>query len=121
MDCRTQGFPVLHYLPEFAQFMSTKSVMPSPTRPLSPPSLFALNLSQQKLKKDFELDLEFCSSWNDTTCCITFTLQFMGLQELDMTLTELMGWSLYRDTQSIAFGELLNLQMYLQARKVMYT
>ena len=29
MDCSTPGFPVLHYLPEFAGFMSTESVMPS--------------------------------------------------------------------------------------------
>ena len=29
MDCRTPGFPVLHYLPEFAQLMSIESVTPS--------------------------------------------------------------------------------------------
>ena len=29
MDCSRSGFPVLHYLPEFAQTMSTESVMPS--------------------------------------------------------------------------------------------
>ena len=29
MDCSTPGFPVLHYLPEFAQTLSIKSVMPS--------------------------------------------------------------------------------------------
>ena len=27
MDCSTPGFPVLHYLPEFAHFMYTESVM----------------------------------------------------------------------------------------------
>ena len=29
MDCNTQGFPVLHCLPEFAQLMSIESVVPS--------------------------------------------------------------------------------------------
>ena len=29
MDCSTLGFPVLHYLPEFAQTHSIESVMPS--------------------------------------------------------------------------------------------
>ena len=29
MDCSTLGFPVLHYLPEFAQLMSIESVMSS--------------------------------------------------------------------------------------------
>ena len=29
MDCSTPGFPVLQYLPEFAQHMSIKLVMPS--------------------------------------------------------------------------------------------
>ena len=29
MDCSTPGFPVLHYLPEFAQILATELVMPS--------------------------------------------------------------------------------------------
>ena len=29
MDCSTSGFPVLHYLPEFAQTQSIQSLMPS--------------------------------------------------------------------------------------------
>ena len=29
MDCSTSGFPVLHYIPEFAKFMSIESMMPS--------------------------------------------------------------------------------------------
>ena len=45
MDCNTPGFPVHHQLPELAQFMSIKSVMPSnhliPSCPLLlPPSIF---------------------------------------------------------------------------------
>ena len=48
-DCSTPGFPVLHYLPEFAQFHShwvSNAIQPShPLLPLSPP---ALSLSQHQ-------------------------------------------------------------------------
>ena len=44
MDCGTPGFPVLHYLPEFAHFMYTESVMLSNhlilCHPLHLPSIF---------------------------------------------------------------------------------
>ena len=45
MNCSTPGFPVLHYLPEFAQIHAFESVMPSNhlilCRPLLlPPSIF---------------------------------------------------------------------------------
>ena len=49
MDCNTPGFPVLHYLPEFAQTQVRwvgDAIQPS--RPLSPPSPLAFNLSQQQ-------------------------------------------------------------------------
>ena len=29
MDCSTPGFPILHYLPEFVQFINIESVIPS--------------------------------------------------------------------------------------------
>ena len=44
-DCRTRGFPVLHHLPELGQTHAPwvgDAIQPS--RPLSPPSPFALNL-----------------------------------------------------------------------------
>ena len=47
MDCSTPGFPVLHYLPEFAQTHAHEvddAIQPS--HPLSPPSPPALILSQ---------------------------------------------------------------------------
>ena len=48
-DCSTLGFPVLHYLPEFAQtHVHWVSDAIQPSHPLSPPSLFALNLSQHQ-------------------------------------------------------------------------
>ena len=49
MDCSTPGFPVLHYLPEFAQihvhWVSDASQL---SHPLLPPCLPALNLSQHQ-------------------------------------------------------------------------
>ena len=48
-DCSTPGFPVLHYLPEFAQthvhWLSDAIQPPHPLSPTSPP---ALNLSQHQ-------------------------------------------------------------------------
>ena len=43
MDCSMPGFPVLHYLPEFAQTHVNEAIQPS--HPLPTPSP-ALNLSQ---------------------------------------------------------------------------
>ena len=49
MDCSTPGFPVFHYLPEFEQthvHWVSDDILPS--RPPSPPSPLALNLSQHQ-------------------------------------------------------------------------
>ena len=49
MNCSTPGFPVLHYLPEFAQIhvhWAGNAIQLS--HPLSPPSPIALNLSQHQ-------------------------------------------------------------------------
>ena len=49
MDCSMQGFPVFHYVPEFAQIMSIESVMLSkPSHPLPLSSPIAFNLSQHQ-------------------------------------------------------------------------
>ena len=49
MDCSTPGFPVLHYLLEFAQTHAHQVYdVIQPTHPLSPPSPPALNLSQHQ-------------------------------------------------------------------------
>jgi len=50
MDCSTPGFPVLHYLLEFAQIRIHRvgdAIQPS--HPLSSPSPPALNLSQHQV------------------------------------------------------------------------
>ena len=49
MDCSTPGFPVLHYLPEFAQtHIHSVSDAIQLSHPLPLPSLSALNLSQHQ-------------------------------------------------------------------------
>ena len=49
MDCNTPGFPVLHYLPEFAQtHVHQVSDAIQPSHPLSSPSPPALNLTQHQ-------------------------------------------------------------------------
>ena len=49
MNCSTPGFPVLHYLPEFAQtHIHWVSDAIQPSHPLLPPSPLALNLSQNQ-------------------------------------------------------------------------
>ena len=49
MDCSTPGFPVLHYLPKFAQtHVHWVSDAIQPSHPLFPPSPLAFNLSQQR-------------------------------------------------------------------------
>ena len=49
MDCSTPGFPVLHYLPEFAQtHVNWVGDAIQPSHPLLSPSPSALNLSQHQ-------------------------------------------------------------------------
>ena len=49
MNCRTPGFTVLRYLPEFAQtHVHWVSDAIQPSHPMSPPSPLALNLSQHQ-------------------------------------------------------------------------
>ena len=58
MDCSTQGFPVLHYLPEFAQtHVHWVSYAIQPSLPLSSPSLPAFYLSQHYLSLTWNLGL----------------------------------------------------------------
>ena len=47
MDCSTPGFPVLHYVPEFAQtHVHWVDDTLQPSQPMCPPSPFAFSLSQ---------------------------------------------------------------------------
>ena len=49
MSCSMPGFPVFHYLPEFAQtHVHCVNDAIQPSHPLSPPPPLALNLSQRQ-------------------------------------------------------------------------
>ena len=67
VDCNTPGFPVLHYLPEFAQAnVHWVGDAIQPGHPLSPLCLPALNLSQRldfKKYSDFHLSLSLPDLW----------------------------------------------------------
>ena len=61
MDCSMPGFPVLHYLPQFAQtHIHWVSDAIQPSHPLLPPSLLVLNLSQHRL---FAKESVLCLRW----------------------------------------------------------
>ena len=65
MDCSTLDFPVLHYLPEFAQthVLSVGDAIQL-SHPLSPPSTPALNLSQhQGLSNELALHIRWSRYW----------------------------------------------------------
>ena len=61
MNCKTTGFPVLHFLPEFAQtHVHWFGDAIETSRPLLPPSLLVLNLSQHRVLSS---ELAHCIKW----------------------------------------------------------
>ena len=70
MNCSTPGFPVCHYLPEFAQTHSHwVSDAMQPSHPLLPPSPLTLNLSQHQVLFN---ELTLCISWPKYWKCHEF-------------------------------------------------
>ena len=63
IDYSTPGFPILHYLPEFAQLMSIESVMPSNHLSLFHP-LFLLP-SVFPRSGSFPVKLALCIRWSE--------------------------------------------------------
>ena len=75
MDCSTQGFPVLHHLPEFAQtHVCWVSDAIQPSHPLLPPSPPALNLSQ------FQGLFQWVSSSHQVAKVLELQLQHQSFQ-----------------------------------------
>ena len=75
MDCSTPGFPVLHYLPEFAQthvYCISDAIQPS--HPLSSPSPPAFNLSQHQSLS------QWYSSSHQVAKVLEFQLQHQSFQ-----------------------------------------
>ena len=103
MDCSTPGFPVLHYLLEFAQtYVHWVDDAIPPSHPLSPPSPPAFNLSSIK---DFPYELAFCIRWpkywslsfsfsispsNECSGLISFKIDWFDLLALQGTFKSLL-------------------------------
>ena len=66
MDCSTPGFPVFHYLPEFAQVhVHWVSDAIQPSHPLSSPSPFTFSLSQhQGFSNESALHIRWPKYWS---------------------------------------------------------
>ena len=94
MNCIMPGFPVLYYLLEFAQshvHLVGDAIQPS--HPLSPPSRFALNLSQRQGL--FPLCIRWPKYWNfsfsislsnEYSGLISFRINWFALLEVPGTL-----------------------------------
>ena len=101
MDCSTPGFPVLHYLQEFAQtHVHRVSDAIQPSYPLSPPSLPAFNLSQIKvLYSESALHVRWPKNWsfsfsispsNEYSRFISFRIDWFDLFAVQGTLKSLL-------------------------------
>ena len=75
MDCSTPGFPILHYLPEFAQIHGHwVSDAIQPPHPLPPSSPFAPNLSQH------HVFFQWVSSSHQVAKLLELQLQYQSFQ-----------------------------------------
>ena len=87
MDCSTPGFPVLRYLPEFAQtpvHWVNDTIQPS--HPLSSPSPPALNLSQHQGLS------QWVSSSPQVAKVLEFQLQHLSMNTRDWSPLGWPGW-----------------------------
>ena len=79
MDCNTPGFPVLHYLPEFAQtHVHQVSDAIQPSHPLSSPSPPALNLTQHQ---SFPMSQFFASGGHSIGVSASASVLPMNIQD----------------------------------------
>ena len=101
MDCSKSGFPVLHYLPKFAQsHVHRVGDATQPSRPLSPPSPPALSLSQhQGLSNESALHITWPKYWsfsfsispsNEYSGLIPFRMDWLDLLAVQGTLKSLL-------------------------------
>ena len=101
MDCSTPGFPVIHYLPEFAQthvHWFNDAIQPSHS--LLPPSPPALNLSKhQVFSKELALHIRWPKYWsfsfnislsNEYSGLISFRIDWCNLHAIQGTLGSLL-------------------------------
>ena len=110
LNCSTPGFPVLQYLPEFAQIHAhwiSETIQPShslspPSPPLSPPSPPGLNLSQHqglfkwgssshRLPKYWSFSFSISPS-NENSGLISFRMDWFDLLAVQGTLKSLLQY-----------------------------
>ena len=105
VDCSKWGFPVLHYLPEYAQLMFTESVMPSNHLILHHPLLFMPSIFPSI--RIFSNKLAHCLRWpkylnfsfsispsNKYSGLISFRIDWFDLLAVQGTLKSLLHHSL---------------------------
>ena len=93
MNCSTPGFPVCHYLPEFAQTHSHwVSDAMQPSHPLLPPSPLTLNLSQHQVLFN-ELTLHQLAKLLEVP-----SVSFSSVAQSCMTTTWLSNWKTTKTT-----------------------
>ena len=102
VDCNTLGFPVLHYLPEFAQIhVHWVDDAIQTSHPLPPPYSFAFSLSlhqglfqsvdsSHQVAKVLELQLQLQHPPNEYSGLISFRIEWFDLLAVQGTLRSLL-------------------------------
>ena len=96
MDCSTPGFPVYHKLPELAQFMSIKSVVPSNHLFLCRPLLLPLSIFPSI--RVFSLSQFFTSSDQSTGVSASASVIFSSPETVLLTKVTLPWWRKWQPT-----------------------
>ena len=96
MDCSTPGFPVDHKLPELAQFMSIKSVVPSNHLFLCRPLLLPLSISPSI--RVFSLSQFFTSGDQSTGVSASASVIFSSPEIVLLTKVTLPWWRKWQPT-----------------------
>ena len=94
MNCSTPGFPVLHYLLEFAQthvHWFGGAIQPSHPHPLSLPSPLALNLSQY----------QSLLQWVGYSCQVAKVLELQLQHVLPMNIQSSIPWTVGKGSSSM--------------------
>ena len=99
MDCSTSGFPVLHYIPEFAKLMSIESMMPSNHLTLCRPFLLLPSMfpSIKVFPNEMALHIRWQKYWsfsnsptNEYSGLISFRIDWFDLLAVQGTLKSLL-------------------------------
>ena len=92
MDCSTPSFPVLHHLPEFAQFMSIELVMPSNHLILCHPLILRSSIfpSIRVFSNELTLHIRWSEDWSFSFSISPFN-EHSGLTSFKMDWLDLLA------------------------------